>query len=222
MKSLVQVDDPISIGGQIQVNNLVTALGHWLTTKVTEVIGRETIFVFLDTSVENTNRFQVDAEGRAFLRSSASNGEQSEEETSHRQEWTTGATASQNWTRHGTTSFVEAWRRCRSYFPKDQPPSVAQGNWRIPREQMNKSGETDQVVVHNKNMEFKGGTRSKQSEHTRWMDRHRLGRMFWNEAEYSLWTDRMVRSCVVIILVDTDEGDGAEQSNRSPRRCIGS
>ena len=133
VKSLVQVDDPIRIGGQVQVDNLVTALGHWLTTKVTEVIGRETIVVFLDTSVENTNRFQIDAEGRAFLRCSASNGEQSEEETSHRQEWTPGAKASQNWTRHGTTSFVEAWRRCWSYFPEDQahslPPSVAQGNW---------------------------------------------------------------------------------------------
>ena len=126
VKSSVQVDDPLRNGGQIQVNNLVTALGHWLTTKVTEVIGRETIFVFLDTSVENTNRFQIDAEGRAFLWSSASNGEQSEEETSPRQEWTTVATASQNWTRHGTTSFVEEWGRCRSYFPKDQTHSCHQ------------------------------------------------------------------------------------------------
>ena len=46
MKSLVQVDDHLRNGGQIQVDNLVTALEQWLTTKVTEVIGRETIFVF--------------------------------------------------------------------------------------------------------------------------------------------------------------------------------
>ena len=70
------------------------------------------------------------------------------------------------------------------------------------------SGETDQVVLHNRNMEFKGGTRSKQSVHTRWMDRHRLGRMLRTEADYSFWTDRMVRSCLVIIRVDADRGDG--------------
>ena len=74
--------------------------------------------------------------------------------------------------------------------------ALLKGTGKSHEKRCKESGEIDQVVVHNKNMEFKDGTRSKQSEHTRCMDRHRLGRMLRREAEYSLRTHRMVRSCV--------------------------
>ena len=76
------------------------------------------------------------------------------------------------------------WAKCISHFPADQthslPPCVAQVYWRALELQVcrcKESGETDHVVVHNKNMKFQDGTRSKQSEHACWMDRLKLGWM---------------------------------------------
>ena len=225
VKSLVQVDDPICIGGQIQVDNLVTALGQWLTTMVTEVIGRDTI-VFFWTPVWRTPRgfISMPKEGsfsgaRHRMVSSprkkhhiARSGQQEQQRAKTGQD-----TAQQVSSRRGEGAGHTS--------PKTSTlchQALLKGTGKSHENRCKESGETDQVVVHNKNLEFKDGTRSKQSEHSMG-GQTQTGQDVAKGGGVQLVDSSFCQElCLSSYAWTLTKEMMAEQPNRSPRRCIGS
>ena len=93
-----------------------------------------------------------------------------------------GAKVNRNyWTRQDTTCFDGEWACAVHTSQKTRRTlchqTLRKGTGEPLVRRQNESGESDRVVVHKRHIEFQDGTKSKRTEQTRWMDRHRLGRM---------------------------------------------
>ena len=85
------------------------------------------------------------------------------------------------WTRQDTTCFDGEWACAVHTSQKTRRTlchqTLRKGAGEPHVRRRDESGESDRVVVHNRHIEFPDGTKSKRTEQTRWMDRHRLSSM---------------------------------------------
>ena len=180
-------DDPLCIG-EASVVDLFTALGQWLTTKNTEVIGPKPV-EFLGTRVWRTLGAGWRADRGSNITSpgvdiKGTNEEESDESGHSKFRRGVGKVQFFPLRRRGA---LFATKRC--WMNLASPTNTDEQKL----ERLVKELYTTSVV------KFQAGPRPKEPAHFGRLDGHRLGRMQGDTAEHCLWSHRVVRRCVVAV-----------------------